>query len=622
MARRLFPFLFLLLALSSCVKEELFTEERRIATDKIVAVYYSAALYSNAEDRGDEVLFEFSDKSSVLIDRSVTVVEDCLQSPLPSVTCKRGWWYVNGSPAGVAETPEVGNHRSKVVCVAYDFDNVYIYMANGNELRISSRPEGALWEFAFLKKNNPCLRNDIVCKIDKNKITATIPPGIMGNELCPTVLFRGTALHVDGILQHNGKSAHLFGGRVKYVLTCYDESELTYEVSIKELYPSVYIDYTADRIHRTSYIDATMKIVDTAHKYWYVDEYESKIQIKGRGNSTWNNFPKKPYHIKLAEKCGIFGMHKNRDFVLLANYSDKSLLRNQVGQKIAEAVGMSWVPESFNVDVYINGDYQGSYDFTEHKEVANHRVDIDLEAGDCYLEIEAKKDNPVWFDTQRMRIPIMFSEPEQPSPELLSEVKNWFNDFETVLVSSYYDDPEKGYEKYVDVESFAKNFIVQELTKNIDADLFKSLFLVKRKGGKLDFYHVWDFDLGIGNCNYLNAHAQVTTGPTGWYVMNHTQEGINTGWYYYMFKGPKFKQVVKRIWQESYPDLMRIPEFIESQYLSIAGSAGRNFTKWSILDTYIWPNIKWLGDYRLEVEYMKDFYSERLEWMNGEISKW
>lgn len=62
----------------------------------------------------------------------------------------------------------------------------------------------------------------------------------------------------------------------------------------------------------------------------------------------------------------------------------------------------------------------------------------------------------------------------------------------------------------------------------IGADLFKSLFLI----------NVWDFDLVFGNCNYLNAHEAVSTGPEGWYIRNHTQEGINTGWYYHMFKAP------------------------------------------------------------------------------------
>lgn len=619
--RRFLTYIGILLAWCSCAKEELYLEERRLSTDQLFDVYLSSALFSNAEDEGGKVTLQFSDGSAVSLDKSVTTVVNCLERALPEVSVRHGWWYVDGADAGVAETPGAGDKLSRLVCVAFDFNNVYIHLSNGSELRISSHPLGALWRFEFPASKNPGLAQDINCTVRGNQISARVSPGVLAGELCPVFSFRGVSLHVDGALQRNGVSSHSFAGKVRYVLTGYDNSTTTYEVMLEEDYPAVYIDYTADRIHRTSYIDARMRIHDPARKYWNAVDFEMPIQIKGRGNSTWG-FPKKPYHIKLAEKAGIFGMHKNRDWVLLANYSDKSLLRNQVGQMLARIVGMSWVPKSFNVDLYINGAYQGSYDFTEHKEVASDRVNIDVEAGDCYLEIEAQKDNPVCFDTKRMKIPIMFNDPEQPSEELRDEVEHYLNEFESILVSSRFDDPVWGYEAYIDVESFAKNFIVQELTKNIDADLFKSLFLVKRKGGKLEFYHVWDFDLALGNCNYLNGHAQVSSGPKGWYIMNHSQEGIDTGWYSYLFRGPRFKAVVKRIWQESYPEFLQVPGYIEELYAGIAGSAGRNFTRWPILDTYVWPNIVWLGDYRLEVEYMKNFYSERLAWMNGEIEKW
>lgn len=95
---------------------------------------------------------------------------------------------------------------------------------------------------------------------------------------------------------------------------------------------------------------------------------------------------------------------------------------------------------------------------------------------------------------------------------------------------------------------------IQELTKNIDADLFKSQFLTLEEGGRLAFPHVWDFDQALGNCDYFAAH--------------------------------------------------------------------RNFDRWDILGTYVWPNVVVLGDYRAEVEYMRKFYLDRLRWMNTEISFW
>ena len=627
MGRRLLPLVIFsfLLTLAACTKEELFSEERRAATDSLLGVYFSGALYSNVvDDGGDEVLFEFDDGSSVKVSRSVTAVCNCLQRPLPSVSVYKGWWRVDGSDVGVSETAELNNLRSKLVCAAFDFDNVYLYVSNGNVLRIPCRRDMSLWGFKLEKAYNPQLPEDVECTISGTRISGKLPSGIIGSGLCPTFEYRGQSLKVGGEFQHSKCSPRVFGGRTDYVLTLFDGSTVTYSVEFSEDYPTVwlYTDHQASIESTDRYVDGVIKIEDRGHLYWDQDVFESGMQIRGRGNSTWLNFPKKPYKIKLSKKASIFGMSKNKDWALLANYSDKSLLRNTVALKLSQILGMSWTPGCFNVDVYLNGNYIGSYDFCEHKEVAKHRVDIDVEAGDCYLEIEAKKDKPVWFDTKRMNIPIMFSEPETPSDDLVREVRNYIDGFETALTSSYFADPRKGYASYVDVDSFAKNFIIQELSKNIDADLFKSLFLVKRKGGKLEFYHVWDFDLALGNCNYLNGHAQVSNGPTGWYILNHSQEGINTGWYHYMFKDPAFRSKVKEIWQEAYPQMAQMPDFIEERYSMMVGSAGRNFDRWKTLSIYVWPNTVWLGDYRLEVEYMRDFYSERLEWMNNEISQW
>lgn len=261
---------------------------------------------------------------------------------------------------------------------------------------------------------------------------------------------------------------------------------LTYKVTLSEAYPSIWLYTEGNKeIEKEVYTNGSIRIHDPLKRYWDSEEFQTQMQIRGRGNSTWYNFPKKPFKIKLKEKAAIFGMPANRDWVLLANYSDKSLLRNKLAMRVSEICGMSWTPQIFNVDVYLNDEYIGSYDFTEHKKVSKHRVDIDTAAGDCYLEIEAKKDKPVCFDT-RMKIPIMFSDPEEPSAELKEEIIRYFADFENALSSSFFSDPMKGYRSFIDINSFISNYIIQELSKNIDADLFKSLFLVKRKGGKMD----------------------------------------------------------------------------------------------------------------------------------------
>lgn len=621
---RRFAIMFAALALLtvSCSKEE-WTPQHNETTSRLLNIYNSAALLTACEFDGTRLVARFTGDVSVEVDNGLTPVFSIIEGNNPDVKLNsRGEWTINGSKTGIWNTEGLANIESVAVCVAFDFETLYIYMSNGNVLHIPSDEKHSLWGFSFRKTENSFLTENVECSIKGNKITGVVPPGVLFRNLYPSVEFRGKAISVNSMPQRNRRDCQNFSAPVEYELTLFDGKKIKYTVNISEPYPTVWITTEGQKevTSRSTYIPATIKISDPAHVYWTIDEFETKMQIRGRGNSTWG-MPKQPYKIKLDEKAPVFGMRSDKDWCLMANYADKTLLRNTLGQEVSRVCGMQWVPETRNVDLYMNGRYVGSYDFTEHKEVSSHRVDIDLDAGDCYLEIEAKKDNPVWFDTQ-MGITIMFSDPEQPSSQQLVEIRSFITNFEKVLKSGYSDDPDIGYAAYIDVDSFVNNFIIQELAKNIDADLFKSLFLVKRKGGKLEFYHQWDFDLAFGNCNYLNAHAQVSNGPEGWYIKNHSQAGINTGWYYYLFKDPAFVAGVKSRWNEVYPQLKMLNNVIEKKYQEVAGSAGRNFERWKILDKYVWPNQVWLGDYRKEVDYMQKYYDDRLEWMNTEINKW
>lgn len=401
------------------------------------------------------------------------------------------------------------------------------------------------------------------------------------------------------------------------------EPEVPGQPAVREHMPEVYIETEGRKPinHRSQYVKGSIRIEDLEHWYSDVAVFEAPMQIRGRGNTTWTNFPKKPYKIRLDESASIFGCHKDKDWVLLANYSDKSLMRNRLGLKLSEVCGLEWTPKAFSVVVYLNDTYMGVYDLVEHKEAGNHKIEIDISKGECYLEIEAKKDKPVWFDTKYMNIPIMFNEPENPSDELLTFIKGRFAGFEQSLLSEDFSNPTTHYSNYIDVDSFINNYIVQEVAKNIDGDLFKSLFLVKRQNQPIKFCHEWDFDLAFGNCDYLHYHQGATNTYAGWFIRNHSQEGLNTGWYYHLFKDPEFKQKVKKRWIELYPQMCALTEYIDTLHIELKTAAEKNFKRWGTLNVYVWPNAKVLGDYDKEVEYLKDFYIKRLEWMNEYIMK-
>ena len=362
------------------------------------------------------------------------------------------------------------------------------------------------------------------------------------------------------------------------------------------------------------YKTGTIAISDPDHMCWDITEFKANCSIRGRGNSTWG-MPKKPYKIKLDEKARIFNMSNDKEWCLLANYCDKSLLRNITAMEISRRLGFSWTPKMTSVEFYLNGRYEGVYTFCEHKKVSKERVNINVDAGDILFEIEQSLDEPVCWTTQH-GAPMMFTDPKNPTAEQTAYAKSFFKGFEDALWAKRFSTV---YSQYIDKDSFIDNFIIQELAKNVDGNVRKSSFLVLREGGKLEFYHQWDFDLAFGNANYF---SDGNNGPTGWYVKDYdSNNNKGKGWYSRLFEDRAFVERVQARWDELYPELLKLDEFIDKAAEELGEGPGRNFKKWDILGTYVWPNVKVTGSYEEEVKYLKSFYLQRLEWMNRELAK-
>lgn len=408
-----------------------------------------------------------------------------------------------------------------------------------------------------------------------------------------------------------------------------DDVQLPADVSGKRI-PIIYIttEYLAPIVSKDDYVNATVIVEDRDGLYSGDLYYEGTMRIKGRGNTTWN-MPKKPWRIKLDEKHPLLGMPQEKDWCLLANYSDKTLIRNLVAMELSEICGMDWSPRMRQVEVYLNGEYQGCYTLAEHKEVSDERVDIDVVGeydcsgesvtGGYYLEIDQSMDEAYCFMTP-CGIPVMFSAPEYPTYAQLEYVKTYFSDFEASLFADDFTVREDHYSDYIDVGSLINFFIIQELSKNIDGNLRKSSFVVKEKNERMRMYHVWDFDIAFGNADYFTSDFGVPNGYQGWYVKDYSAAGKNTGWLWRLFQDPLFVEAVKERWAELKPRLeTEIPAFIDEQSALVSDAQKRNFQKWRILDEEVWPNLVCLGSYDEEVAYLKDFYLDRLRWIDENL---
>lgn len=368
---------------------------------------------------------------------------------------------------------------------------------------------------------------------------------------------------------------------------------------------------SAPIVSKEDYVEGAIKIDNPDRKFWDVELFEAPMKIRGRGNSTWG-MPKKSWKIKLNDKAQLFGFSNDKEWCLLANYCDKSLLRNDVAMELSRRIGFKWTPKLVPVEVYLNGVYQGVYSFCEHKKVSKERVNIDVDGGDILFELEEAQDETVCWWTEH-GAPVMFSDPEEPDEATAEYARKFFQDFETALWAK---DFSKAYE-YIDVESFVNNYIIQELTKNVDGNLRKSTFLTLEKGGKLEMYHVWDFDISMGNCDYYEDGKKTWE---GWWVKDRGAWGKNHGWYYRLFMDKDFVAKVKARWSELYPAFVTIPDYIDKQKETMHDAPERNFQRWKILNEYVWPNAKVTGSYAKEVDWLKENYTKRLDWLNAQIN--
>ena len=602
---------------------------------EFMRICFSGCYYDKAYGDDDCVTFTFTGDESASIPRDVIKIVDCTIFDSPVFAENDGVWTINMVRTKYVVQRDRPLEKSWPVCIYYDENCVNVFFSNGQTFIVGKDPSGSLASFGFYVKDNYLLSKSIICGIDGTEVKGVRPVNMATMTLVPRFEFTGRSIKVDGVEQTSGVSKQNFSSPVQYDIELYDGNIVSYTVSLDSGndFPTVYI-YTNNHatIQKGTYVSGTIRIEDPLHKYSDVEVVDTTMRIKGRGNATWSNFPKKPYHIKLDAKSKVFGLPKNKDWVLLANYSDKSLLRNEVAMEISKICGMAWTPTFYPVEVYLNGRYDGCYDFGDHKEVAKHRVDInvvtendnsgDALTGGYYLEIEQAQDEPVsWMTT--MGVPMMFKEPSNPTKAQQNYVKAYFNEFEQVLQGSSFTDPNKGYSKYIDVPSFINYYIVQELTKNIDGNLRKSTFITKERGGKLKMYHVWDFDFALGNCDYFGDYYGISGGASDFFIKDIGYQGYGWGWYYRLFQDNVFRQQVKNRWNAVKGELRtRIPEFIDAQSAYITEAAHRNFEAWDILNTYVWPNRKIPGTYEGEVEYLKIWYIERFNWLDAEISKW
>lgn len=337
----------------------------------------------------------------------------------------------------------------------------------------------------------------------------------------------------------------------------------------------------------------------------------SGTEIRGRGNASWD-FPKKPYRLKFDSKQSPLGAPASaKKWTLISNYGDKTLMRNILAFEVSRRVGQSYTPFCHPVDLIINGEYRGCYQLCDQVEAASGRV----EAKDGYLiEIDAyASGEEVWFNSNR-GTPVTIKHPDEEdiTQDQRDFITDYFNQMEAAVFASNFTNQDNGYRKYLDLDSFLRNFIVGEFSGNTDT--FWSVYMYKDAGsGKLYTGPAWDYDLGFENdyrtypINNLNDFIYCTKGSCAGNVGQLVTRIIKND--------PQAKQRLIEIWDKacSEGNLNELNAFVDETAAMLQEAQELNFKRWNILNQNVHMNFQSLGSYNAEVQVVKSYIAGRLQ---------
>ena len=331
------------------------------------------------------------------------------------------------------------------------------------------------------------------------------------------------------------------------------------------------------------------------------------LQIRGRGNYTWRDFDKKPYRLKFDKKAAPLGMNKSKHFALLAHADDQmAFLRNTVGFELSRRLGLKYTPAQQPLEVVLNGKYIGLYFLTETIRVAKDRVNI-VEQPDTATDATTitggwlvEIDN--YDETEQVRITegngevIRFT---YKTPEILSSQQERYLRTQMIAANSAIYSTDKSsetWEHYIDMDSLARFYIVQEVMDNAES-FHGSCYLHKDQGKtKWIFGPVWDFG---------NSYRR----DNGFFIYQYPPFGQT--WIGEIAKYPRFQQKVVEVWQQfKGNDYEGLDEYIDSFVNQIYSASQSNYIRWP---QYGNGDIEWAKD-----EFVKSL-DNRIAWL---VSQW
>lgn len=342
-------------------------------------------------------------------------------------------------------------------------------------------------------------------------------------------------------------------------------------------------------------------------------------KIKGRGNTSWDA-DKKGFNITFDSAVKVGNMQKCKKFSIISNFQDASLTRNRLLYDLADEIGVPYASDSRFTEVYVNGEYIGNYQVCEKVDVGKNTLmpDIDDEEYLSYCdgtssafsfvcEIDSNPDEDDFTVKASNGNNLTMKAPELDSDDpnyakTRSFIKNKYDTMFTKVLTNA-----SNVNDYIDIESLAQVYLINELGKNWDAGAGSFFFVYKAdENGNYKFYAspVWDYDNSLGNAQGVERDLRsmgITDyeEPTGWFAKHKNG-----------YRGPNFlkesvarndalKKMIPTVWFEQFvpaineklngEGLNDTELYSKDVYLSkLTKSAKMNFIRWDIVQEPQW----------------------------------
>lgn len=338
--------------------------------------------------------------------------------------------------------------------------------------------------------------------------------------------------------------------------------------------------------------------------------FDAPGKIKGRGNSTWT-YDKKPYAVKFEKKQKPFGFPANKNWVLLAESCDPSLLRTAYMCAISKATDIEWTINYQYVNLFLNGEYMGVYVFTDKVEKSENRINIKKDGFIIEDDNFYEKENLYFVTYKGLGRPYTFKYPDDEKDIVRGDdnylfIESFMNQLESSLMVLPDNHDDIKYMDYLDVTSFAKYHVANEVFMNFDPNRY---YVLPSRQSKLKMMPLWDSEWSMG--------SWITSWHDNPYPIEENTFWENMYFFKYLMKSPAFKEAVKAEWALFMTNVQQVKDEVENVRLMIAKAQVANFKKWPSTGRPMNYSVK---SWQEEVERVNTFFDERVTWMDNRIN--